>query len=164
MIRVKQEERLISVDKKWKIGAAVAVLLSLALLFIPKILPICDSGCGAMMPMTKEAAAPMACYYTYRVVLLISLASLLVSGSLFWVKGAEGRRLNGLFLALLGLLAVLVPQSWIIGTCGSPSMGCNKVLPWVYGAGTLLIITGVVLAWLAPRSAAEQNAEQEEGV
>lgn len=153
------------VGGKWKIGAAIAVFLSLALLIIPKIFPTCDTGCGTMMmPMAEGASSSMRCQFTYQVELLVSLASLLVSGSLFLVRGAEGRRLNGLFLALLGLLAVLVPQSWVIGTCGNPSMACNKVLPWVYAAGMLLIITGVVLAWLAPRSVAEENAEQEEGV
>lgn len=151
-------------NKKWKIISGIAVVLSLALLIIPKVFPTCDAGCETMMmPMAKGASSPMRCQFTYQVEFLVSIASLLVSGALFLVRGAEGRRLNGLFLALLGVLAVLLPQSWVIGTCGSPSMACNKVLPWVYSTAILLIVTGAVLAWLAPRSVAEQDSGQEEG-
>ncbi|MFX4262430.1 DUF4418 family protein [Pelotomaculum propionicicum] len=143
-------------NKKWKILSGFAVFLCLTLLIIPKVFP----ACKMMIQTANASTVPMCCRYAYQVELLVSMFALLVAGSLFFIRGAEGRRLGGLFLVSLSLSIILVLQPWVIGTCSSPDMPCNKSLPWFYSAGTLLMMTGVVLAWLAPRSAAEQNAEK----
>lgn len=129
--------------------------MSFALLAIPRLAPICEM---AMTAATGETS-PMRCYYTYRAELLISLSALIVSGSLFFVRGAEGRRLSGLFLVLLGALAILLPQSWIIGICPKGDAPCHLTYAWTLAGGIILIAIGTILAWLAPLSVAARAGQ-----
>jgi hypothetical protein len=103
----------------------------------------------------------MRCHYTYQVEFLVALATLVVSGALFFVRGEEGRRLIGWFLALLGGLTILLPQSWVIGICANPDEHCHLTYWWTIAGGILLVASGVVIAWLASRSSQNQVASRE---
>jgi len=142
-------------DKKWKVAAWIAVGLSIALIVIPRVFPIC----GAMETASGQVSHTR-CYYTYQAEFLLSLSALLVSASLFFIRGAEGRRLGGLFLALLGALTILLPQSWIIGICSEPDAHCHLTYAWTLAGGIVLIIIGAVLVGLSSRSVPGQVSHQ----
>ncbi|MTV48244.1 DUF4418 family protein [Heliobacillus mobilis] len=135
-------------EKRWKVLSYTSILLSVALLVTPKILPICRD----LMITQSGSAVPMRCHYAYQAEFLVSLLALLISGSLLVVKGLEGRRTTSLFLVFTGLLASLIPQKWIIGICGNAAMDCHHAIHWMYGWAGLLILTGFTLAWLAGRT------------
>lgn len=144
-------------EKKWSITAGIAIVISLALLIIPKFFPIC----AMMVETAKGGAVPMRCFYTYQAEFLISLVSLLVAGALFFLKGGEARRLAGLFLILLGAITILLPQSWVIGICADAGAPCRLTTIWTIGAGLLLILAGGYAALLASKSGVNEQKEDD---
>jgi predicted membrane protein len=146
--------------KKWKYTAAAAVIFSAALIIAPWILPIC----GKAMQLANGGTAPMRCYFAYQAELPVSAAALITAVILFFVRGIEGRRLGGIFLALLGAIAVLIVQPLIIGVCTGHMASCHATRVWTVSVGSLLVLTGAVLAFIAPSSGrAEGPPQLEEG-
>ena len=142
-------------EKKINIAAGVAVVISLAQLFIPKIFPICQN----MIMTASGGMNPMRCHYTYQAEFLVALSSLFVAVALYFVHGAEGRRLIGGFLSLLGAITLLLPQSWFIGICANPNEPCQVTYWWTVAGGFLLVIAGGIIVWLASRPAPHQNEQ-----
>lgn len=89
----------------------------------------------------------MRCHFSYRVELLLAVACVLAALTLFLLTGREARRLGGFFLLILGILAALVPQPWIIGTCGGGT--CHTGGTWFETAGVFLAVLGLQAAWHA---------------
>lgn len=140
-------------EKKRRIAAVIAVVISLTLLIVPRIFPV-----GMLVETVSGSKIPMEGFYAFQAEFLIALASLLVAGTLFFLKEAEARRLSGLFLALLGAIVILIPQSWVIGVCNHDN---RFTVAWTIIGGLLLILAGLYTAWTAYR--AEPDAQEEDG-
>ena len=130
-------------DRHWKITAGLAVTVGAGLLVIPSVQPACDG----LVVTAMGGAVPMRCHFSYRVELVLEVASLLVALTLFLLTGRETRRLGGLFLLILGTLAAVVPQRWIIGTCGGGT--CHTGGTWFETVGVFLAVLGLQAAWRA---------------
>ena len=148
-------------SNRTSITAIFASVISLGLLAGPRIFPICRT----MQETVGGGMVPMRCHYTYQAEFLISLVSLLASGALFFVREEEGRRLAGWGLAVLGLVTILLPQSWVIGVCTSLDAPCRLTYRWTLIGGLLLVAFGVVAAWRSSRaSGIEPRQEDADGV
>jgi hypothetical protein len=138
-------------EKKRRIAAGIAVAICLTLLIIPRIFPV-----GMLVETVSGSQIPMSGFYAFQAEFLIALASLLVAGTLFFLKGGEARRLAVLFLALLGAIIILFPQSWVIGVCAHDN---RFTITWTIIGGLLLILTGLYTAWIAYK--ADPEAEED---
>ena len=136
-----------------KILAWVVLLLSLVLLLLPRIIPICTG---------LADSKPMVCHYTYQAEFLVTLLAVIVAGGLFVLRTAEARLLSGFILALLGIIVVVLPQSWAIGLCTYG--GCQKTVFFSVGGGGLLALVGAAIAWNSARKIQTAPENREENV
>lgn len=132
----------------YKILSWLALLTSLILLVLPRIIPICTGLAGGSQPML--------CHYTYQAEFIATLLAVIFSGSLFVLTGTEARLLNSIVILLLGSTILLLPQPWIIGIC--PDAGaCHKTTFFVTLGGGLFTVTGALLIWLNVRNFREEG-------
>jgi len=127
---------------QYKILSWTALLISLVLLILPRIVPICTGLAGGVQPMQ--------CHYAYQAEFIVTLLAVILSGSLFVLTTSEARLLNGLVILLLGGIILILPQPWAIGIC--PEAGaCHKTTFFITIGGGLLTLTGALLIWLNSR-------------
>lgn len=119
--------------------AWIALVISLALVVLPRIVPVC-TGIAAN-------GNPMRCHYAYQAEFLVVLLAVILSGSLFFLHTSEARLLTGFVLIMLGIIIVVLPQPWAIGICFR-GMSCEKTTFFTVAGGGLLALTGAIIAWL----------------
>ncbi|MDU4960481.1 MAG: DUF4418 family protein [Sporomusaceae bacterium] len=120
-----------------------ALVIALAILILPRLIPVCTG----QMQLANGMTAPMVCHYAFQAVFFIALLAVIAAAALFVVRTAEARSLTGFFLLLLGLGVISLPQSWFIGIC--PHGGaCAKTAFFTTLGGALLSVSGAVLIWL----------------
>ena len=122
----------------YKSAKWAALLISLSLLVLPRLIPICDGLAGGK---------PMLCHYTYQAEFIVTLLAVIVAGSLFVLQTAEAKALAGVLLFLLGSSVIVLPQPWAIGLCAYGS--CSKTAFFSSIAGALLALAGAAAAWLS---------------
>jgi hypothetical protein len=98
--------------------------LALALVLTPFLFPPCS---GSIL-----AQSPMHCQNTFQVEFLLAVLSVLTAGGLWLVKTSRGQSGLGAVLAILGILAMLVPQSFFLGLCRNPNMPCHQGYHWLW--------------------------------
>jgi hypothetical protein len=125
--------------KKYKLLSWIAVFISLFLLILPRLVPICDG-------LTKTGS-PMTCHYTYQAEFIITLLAVIVSAALLVLRANEARLLAGFIIILLGISSILLPQSWAIGICENGS--CLKTTFFLTIGAALLAVTGAGIVWTA---------------
>ncbi|SFL31861.1 DUF4418 family protein [Pelosinus propionicus] len=123
--------------KKYKLLSWIAVSISLFLLILPILVPICDG-------LTK-AGSPMTCHYTYQAEFIITLIAVIVSAALLVLRTNEARLLAGFIIILLAISSILLPQSWAIGICENGS--CLKTTFFLTIGASLLAVTGAGIVW-----------------
>lgn len=133
-------------SRSWRITSALALIAGLALLVIPRLWP----ACGMMVRTASGGMVPMRCFYSFQAEFLLGLVALLVSGALFCSLGTEARGVLGFVLTLLGIIIVIIPQSWAIGICADPDAPCHMTRALTVGGGTALFLTGGILSHLNP--------------
>jgi len=130
--------------KSQKIVAWFAIIISIILLFLPRIIPICtgriDLGGGELMPME--------CHFAYQAEFIIALLAVIFSASLLILRTFEGRSLASFLVFLLGMIIIIIPQPWAIGICPPGSGGCHKTTFFVTIGGALLTLAGILTLWL----------------
>jgi hypothetical protein len=146
-------------QSKWFLTAGAAVVVGAALLAIPKAFPICD----AMLQTAGGGATPMHCYYTYQAEFWVSLTSLLVAIGMFLLRGAEARRLAGLFLMALAVVALQFPRASVIGICRGSTMGCGVTTTWLTRALVLELLIGMAALFTASPGRDAGTAEEGDG-
>jgi uncharacterized membrane protein len=122
--------------KKYKLLSWSAIIISVFLLILPRLIPICD---GIM------DGHPMTCHYTYQAEFVITLLAVIVSASLLVLHSTEARSLAGFVIVLLGISIIVLPQSWAIGICEDGA--CGKTTFFATIAATLLAIVGAGIVW-----------------
>lgn len=133
-----------------KILAWVMLLLSLGLLFLPRIVPICTGLAGGK---------PMVCHYTYQAEFLTALLAVIAAAALFVLRTYEARLLSSFIVALLGLTVAVLPQSWAIGLCTHGA--CQKTGFFSVGGGVLLTLAGALAAWINAKKMQTDPASRE---
>jgi hypothetical protein len=142
--------------KLWFPTAGAAVAVGVALLAIPKVFPICDE----MLQTAGGGATPMHCYYTYQAEFWVCLVLLLVGIGMFFLRGAEARRVAGLSLIALAVVALQFPRSSVIGICHGSGHGCPRTTAWLTGALVIELLVGATaLVTASPRRGAEPLEE-----
>lgn len=125
-----------------------ALFISLVLLLLPRIVPICTG--------LASNTQPMLCHYTYQAEFLITVLAVILSGSLLVLSGTEARLVNSLVIFLLGMVILILPQPWAIGIC--PEAGaCHKTTFFVTIGGALLTLAGALLLWINYRKFREEG-------
>lgn len=132
---------------RYKIAAWVAVIISLVLLILPRVVPICP-GLGG-------DGSPMRCHYAYQAEFIVTLLAVILAGSLLVVRTAEARLLNGFVVCLLGAGIIVLLQPWAVGIC--PHGGaCHKTAFFTTIGGGLLALAGAFIAWLSYKKQREE--------
>lgn len=127
---------------KYKFFSWSAIILSVWLLFLPRLIPICN---GLM-----KNGSPMACHYTYQAEFVIAILALILASALFVLRTDEARLLSGFIILLLGLITIILPQSWALGICAAG--GCLKTAFFSTISGGLLALAGAGIVWLKWKS------------
>jgi len=126
----------------YKILSWVALIISITLLILPRIIPICNGHTGS--------GAPMLCHYAYQAEFIITLLAVILSASLFVLRTAEARLLASFVVFLLGIIVIIVPQPWAIGICENGA--CLKTTFFETIGGSILAITGLLIALLTHKT------------
>lgn len=74
-------------------------------------------------------------------VLLLPLLILCIFG--FRLKQYEARQLLAITQLLIGVVVLLLPQSFVIGVCANAEMACNTTKMMIYVAAALVIVTSL---------------------
>jgi hypothetical protein len=135
-------------NKTWPITAGMATLIALIMLLIPHIFP----PCNGMVETAMGGAVPMKCHWTFQAEVLVAATALLAALGQFFLKGVEARRLSAVFLILLAVMAILLPQSLVIGICIKAGMACGITKAWTVGAAILLLLLGLYQIFSAAKS------------
>lgn len=122
-----------------KVTAGIALAVSLILLILPRIIPVCTG--------LAPDGSPMRCHYAYQAEFLVVLLAVVIAGSLFVLRTAEARLLAGFMLLLVGLIIIVLPQDWAVGICFR-GMACEKTTFFTVAGGGLLALTGAAVTWL----------------
>lgn len=100
----------------------------------------------------------MKCHYAYQGEFLVALLAVVIACSLFVVRTAEARLLAGFVLLLLGVIIIVLPQSWAIGICFR-GMACEKTTFFTVAGGGLLALTGAAVTWFSYQKIRDGNDE-----
>ncbi len=125
---------------RYKIGSWFALIISIILLILPRILPICTG--------LADGTEPMQCHYAYQAEFIITLLAVILSGSLLVLRTAEARLLAGFVVFLLGIIVIVIPQPWAIGICPHLSSPCHKTTFFEIIGGGLLALAGAFIVFL----------------
>jgi uncharacterized membrane protein YhaH (DUF805 family) len=131
---------------RYKLLSWLALLISIILLILPRIVPICNG---------TDNGHPMQCHYAYQAEFIVTLLAVILSASLLVVRTAEARLLASVIILLLGISIIVLPQSWAIGICENGS--CGKTTFFECIGGGVLAVTGALIALLTYKE------QQEEG-
>lgn len=120
-----------------------ALIIALALLVLPRLIPICTGRAK----LANGMLSPMPCHYAFQAIFIVSLLAVIAALALFAVRTAEARSLAGFFLLLLGISIIILPQPWAIGIC--PHGGaCAKTTFFTTIGGGLLVVDALAVIWL----------------
>ncbi len=118
-----------------------ALGLAIGLWATPCVVPPCSHE----LLTASGASVPMRCHWCFQGQSLLAIGAVLVVvvGGLAGI--GEARRSSGVFLALLGIMAVSITQSWAIGLCGRSEMACHTTAHWTWlWAGLLVGVGGLI--------------------
>lgn len=124
--------------KGYKALAWSAILNSLVLLILPRVIPICTGLAGT--------GSPMRCHYAYQAEFLVTLLALILAVSLLVLRTTEAQALSGFVILLLGIIIVILPLPWVIGIC-THGGACLKTAFFTTIGGSLLSLVGAVIIW-----------------
>lgn len=126
--------------RKQRTIAAVALIISIFMAFLPRIIPICEK--------TAAMTQPMRCFFAYRAELAVALLAAIVALSLFILTEKQGKIFAGIMLALLAVVAIILPQPWSIGICMHHNSPCHNTYSWTVIGGVVLVFLGLLTSWL----------------
>ncbi|WP_196590427.1 DUF4418 family protein [Pectinatus frisingensis] len=135
--------------KLYKPLAWISLIVSIVLLFLPRIVPICTDLAGGMNPMR--------CHYTYQAEFLVGLLAVIISFSLFVLHTLEAKKLASFIISLLGIIVILLPQSWVIGICIHPASACHRTTAITICLGILLVLVGIIQVFLLSKQKTSQG-------
>jgi len=127
---------------RYKILSWIALIISIVLLILPRIIPICDGH--------THDGGPMQCHYAYQAEFIITLLAVILSASLLVLRTAEARILASFIIVLLGITVIVLPQPWAIGICENGA--CAKTTFFAIIGGSILTITGLLIAFLTSKT------------
>ena len=97
---------------------------------------------------TESAAVPyrmMKCFWSARAEIVAGVPLVALGALLFFARRKETIRVIGILTALIGVLTLLIPTSFI-GTCVNPAMVCNtEMKPTLFVAGGITVALGIAV-------------------
>ena len=103
---------------------------------------------GAMEAGAAEASVPyrmMKCLWSARAEIVAGVPLVALGALLFFARRKETIRVIGILTALIGVLTLLIPTSFI-GTCVNPAMVCNtEMKPTLFVAGGITVALGIAV-------------------
>lgn len=136
--------------KAYKALAWSAIIISLVLLILPRVIPICTGLVGA--------GSPMRCHYAYQAEFLVTLLALILAVSLLVLRTNEAQALSGFVILLLGIVIVILPLPWVIGIC-SHGGACLKTAFFTTIGGSLFSLTGARIICLTRKAKEVKQTE-----
>lgn len=128
-----------------------ALAVSVILLVLPRIVPIC-TGVGA-------GGSPMRCHYAFQAEFIVALLAVILAAASLVLKTQEARLWNSFVLLLLGIAIAVLPQPWVIGIC--PHGGaCAKTTFFTTIGGGLLTLLSATGVWLNRQNREESQVIQ----
>lgn len=135
---------------RYKLIAWFATVISICLLILPRLFPICTGRARV-----GGELLPMACHYAYQAEFIIGLLAVIAAVSLFVLRTFEAKTFASFLILLFGLVMIIIPQTWAIGIC--PEGACQKTTFFVILGSILYSLAGAVNIWLL------RKTEQGEG-
>ncbi len=103
---------------------------------------------GGMEAGAAEASVPyrmMKCFWSARAEIVAGVPLVALGALLFFARRKETIRVIGILTALIGVLTILIPTSFI-GTCLNPAMVCNtEMKPTLFVAGGITVALGIAV-------------------
>ena len=123
--------------------------LALALALTPFLSPPCS---GSIFEQSSER-----CQITFQAELLLAALSVLTAGGLWLDKALRTQASLGAGLAVLGILAVLVPQPFLLGLCRNPDMACHEGARWLWLWAGLQILAGATIPFASRKRTQDES-------
>ncbi len=123
---------------KYKIFSWGAVIISIWLLILPRIIPICNG--------LSKSGSPMNCHYAYQAEFIVMLLAVILASALLVLRTAEARLLTGFIIILLAIIIIVLPEPWAIGICEDGA--CQKTTFFATISASLLALAGAGIVWL----------------
>ena len=118
-----------------------ALGLAVGLWATPRVVPPCNHE----LLTASGASVPMRCHWCFQGQSLLAMGAVVVAVIVGLAGKGEARRSRGVFLALLGIMAVSITQPWVIGLCGRSEMDCHITAHWTWlWAGLLVVVGGLI--------------------
>lgn len=134
--------------KSYRIVSWIAVVTSIALLVLPRLVPVCTG--------LSKAGGPMRCHFTFQAEFLVILLAVILSASLLVLRTTEAQLLNGFTVLLLGLIITVLPQPWATGICEHGG-ACHQTACYMAIGGGILTLAGAAILWLTGKVAKEDK-------
>jgi hypothetical protein len=103
---------------------------------------------GGMEAGAAEGSVPyrmMKCFWSARAEIVAGVPLVALGALLFFARRKETIRVIGILTALIGVLTLLIPTSFI-GTCVNPAMVCNtEMKPTLFVAGGITVALGIAV-------------------
>ena len=130
-----------------KVLAVLIIIFALVIIIVPQFTN-CESGKEHpatinMQSSTGAAAVPyrmMKCFWSARAEIIAGVPLLALGVLLFFARRKETIRVIGIVTAIIGVLTILIPTTFV-GTCVNSAMVCNTEMK-----PTLLICGGITVA------------------
>jgi len=120
-----------------KLIPSICLLLSLWLLVVPLLFPICVSQVHGM--------GHMACWYTWHAEPFNAMLAVIISSYLMFTSNSQVKKALGLVLCICGFIAAALPQSWGLGMCMKETMACHTTYLYTLVGAIPLFLLGISL-------------------
>jgi hypothetical protein len=154
-----------------KVLAVLIIILGLAIIIVPQFTN-CEYGkdnpetlnmqtsdaavteyasTGGMEATAESAAVPyraMKCLWSARAEIIAGVPVIVLGALLLFARRKETIRVIGILTAVMGVLTILIPTSFI-GVCKNPDMVCNtEMKPTLLIAGGITVALGIAVVAL----------------
>ena len=118
------------------IGAIVFAAISLASAVL--------GGCDTMVELANGNSAPMKCHWTFVADSFIGIIGIVFALMGIMCKDQTGRRVIGVGVVVVAIIAACMPASFGIGLCAMPDMQCHTTALAVWALCAVAVIIGIV--------------------
>lgn len=145
-------------ETRWKIIGFLALVVTLTLLFLPKLVPICS----ALVATASGGQMPMRCYFTFRAQSLLALTGLFTAATIFFTRNKEARMVTGIVMAVIGIMMFILPLPGISGICRHDHAACQNTAFWNCILSSFLILLGLLVMFLKTPSSVNPSIKDDE--
>ena len=101
-------------------------------------------GCNSMVELANGGSAPMKCHWTFVADTFIGVAGAVIALMGITCKEQTGRRMVGVSVIMIALIAACMPMTFGIGLCAKAGMQCQATALAVWVLCAVAAIVGIV--------------------